>query len=197
MKKHFALWLITSGLLSSLSADSGATHPPVDVTTALKATSPHPALGNQAQVLGRIIGTWDVEYTDFAKDGTATHRTGEFIVGWIMDGQAIQDLWIVNPSGTRKEREVYTDLHWFNAKTRTWHATFVDPEHGSVAKFAGGPVGNDRYVLETSDLGSKQTRWSFNDIRADSFVWRDEASNDDGKTWKLQSEYKMKRRLAN
>lgn len=60
-----------------------------------------------------------------------------------------------------------------------------------------GPVGNDRYVLETSDLGSKQTRWSFNDIRADSFVWRDEASNDDGKTWKLQSEYKMKRRLAN
>jgi hypothetical protein len=197
MKKHFALWLITSGLLSSLSADSGATHPPLDVTTALKATSPHPALGDQAQVLGRIIGTWDVEYTDFAKDGTATHRTGEFIVGWIMDGQAIQDLWIVNPSGTRKEREVYTDLHWFNAKTRTWHATFVDPEHGSVAKFAGGPVGNDRYVLETSDLGSKQTRWSFNDIRADSFVWRDEASNDDGKTWKLQSEYKMKRRLAN
>jgi hypothetical protein len=197
MKKHFALWLITSGLLSSLSADGGATNPPLDVTTALKATKPHPALGDQAQVLGRIIGTWDVEYTDFAKDGTATHRTGEFIVGWIMDGQAIQDLWIVNPSGTRKEREVYTDLHWFNAKTRTWHATFVDPEHGSVAKFAGGPVGNDRYVLETSDLGSKQTRWSFNDIRADSFVWRDEASNDDGKTWKLQSEYKMKRRLAN
>lgn len=93
MKKHFALWLITSGLLSSLSADSGATNPPLDVTTALKATSPHPALGDQAQVLGRIIGTWDVEYTDFAKDGTATHRTGEFIVGWIMDGQAIQDLW--------------------------------------------------------------------------------------------------------
>ncbi len=197
MKKHFALWLITSGLLSSLSADSGATHPPLDVTTALKASSPHPALGTQAQVLGRIIGTWDVEYTDFAKDGTATHRTGEFIVGWIMDGQAIQDLWIVNPSGTRKEREVYTDLHWFNAKTRTWHATFVDPEHGSVAKFSGGPVGNDRYVLETSDLGSKQTRWSFNDIRADSFVWRDEASNDGGKTWKLQAEYQMRRRRAN
>ena len=197
MKKHFALWLITSGLLSSLSADGGAANPPLDVTTALKATSPHPALGDQAQVLGRIIGTWDVEYTDFAKDGTATHRTGEFIVGWIMDGQAIQDLWIVNPSGTRKEREVYTDLHWFNAKTRTWHATFVDPEHGSVAKFTGGPVGNDRYVLETSDLGSKQTRWSFNDIRPDSFVWRDESSNDDGKTWKLHSEYRMKRRGSN
>ena len=29
------------------------------------------------------------------------------------------------------------------------------------------------------------------------FVWRDEASNDDGKTWKLQAEYQMKRRHAN
>lgn len=196
MKRHVAQWLITAGLLSSLSADGGApaTVPSLDLTTALKATSPNPALADQAQVLGRIIGTWDVKYTDFAKDGTAVHRTGEFIVGWVMDGQAVQDLWIVNPSGTRKEREVYTDLHWYDAKTRTWHATFVDPEHGSMAKFTGGPVGSDRYVLETSDLGSKQTRWSFNDIRPDSFVWRDEASNDGGKTWKLQSEYQMKRR---
>lgn len=196
MKKHFALWLIACGLLSSLGASGGAseTEQPLDLTTALKATRPHPALGDQAQVLGRIVGTWDVEYVDFAKDGTATHRSGEFIVGWIMDGQAIQDLWIVNPSGTRKAREVYTDLHWFDTKTRTWRATFVDPEHGSIARFTGGPQGNDRYVLETSDLGSKQTRWSFNDIRSDSFVWRDEASNDEGKTWKLQAEYQMKRR---
>jgi hypothetical protein len=111
MKKYVALWLITSGLLSSLSADGGApaTDPPLDLTTALRATSPHPALGDQGRVLNRIVGTWDVEYTDFAKDGTVTRRTGEFIAGWIMDGQAVQDLWIVNPSGTRKEREVYTD----------------------------------------------------------------------------------------
>ena len=199
MKKHFALWLIASGLLSSLSAnaDVPATASPLDLTTALKATNPHPTLGDQAQVLGRLVGTWDVEYTTFAKDGTASHRTGEFIVEWVMDGRAIQDLWIVHPSGTRTEREVYTDLHWFDAKSRTWRSAFVDPEHGSVAKFTGGPVGNDRYVLETPDLGSKQTRWSFYDIRRDSFAVRAEASNDDGKTWKLQSEYQMKRRHAN
>jgi len=199
MKKQFALWLVTSGLLSSLSAFGGApaTDPPLDLTTALEAMSPNPALGDQAQVLGRIVGTWEVEYTDFAKDGTAIHRTGEFIVGWIMDGQAVQDLWIVNPSGKRKDREVYTTLHYFEPKSRTWRATFVDPEHGSIARFTGGPVGNDRFVLETRDLGSQTNRWSYNDIRSDSFVYRDEASSDDGKTWKLQSEYHMKRRPAN
>jgi hypothetical protein len=199
MNKHFALCLMAAGLLSSLSADGGApaTDPPLDLTAALKATSPNPALADQAQVLSRIVGAWDVQYTDFAKDGTATHRTGEFIVEWIMDGRAVQDLWIVDPSGTRKQREVYTDLHWYDAKAGTWRATFVDPEHGSIARFTGGPVGNDRYVLETSDLGSKRSRWSWNDIRADSFVWRDESSNDDGKTWKLQSEYQMTRRRTN
>jgi hypothetical protein len=199
MKKNFALWLIASALLSSFGAagDVPATDPPLGLTTALKATSPHPTLGDQAQVPGRLVGTWDVEYTTFAKDGTASQRTGEFIVEWVMDGRAIQDLWIVHPSGTRKEREVYTDLHWFDAKSRTWRSAFVDPEHGSVAKFTGGPVGNDRYVLETPDLGSKQTRWSFYDMRRDSFAVRGEASNDDGKTWKLESEYKMKRRRAN
>ena len=199
MKNQFALWLIASGLFSSLSAagDVPATAAPLDLTTALKATSPHPTLADQAQVLGRLVGSWDVEYTTFAKDGTASLRTGEFIVEWVMDGRAIQDLWIVHPSGERKEREVYTDLHWFDAKSRTWRSAFVDPEHGSVARFKGGPVGDDRYVLETPDFGSNQTRWSFYDIRRDTLAVRGEVSSDDGKTWKLESEYKMKRRRAN
>jgi hypothetical protein len=207
MKNHYAVWLVASGLLSSLGpcgrsaatetvGNAPATDPHLDLVAALEATSPNPSLGDQAQVLGRLVGTWDVEYTDFAKDGKAIHRTGGFIVGWVMDGRAIQDLWIVNPSGKRKDREVYTDLHYFDPKTRTWRATFVDPEHGSVARFTGGPVGNDRFVLETQDINSEQTRWSFNDIRPDSFVWRDEASSDGGKTWRLQAEYQMKRQGA-
>lgn len=191
MKNRYAIGLVAAGLLAIGSAS--ATDPHHGLVATLEATSPNPSLGDQAQVPARLVGTWDVEYTDFAKDGKATHRTGEFIVGWVMDGRALQDLWIVNPSG---KREVYTTLHYFDAKARTWHATFVDPEHGSIARFTGGPVGNDRFVIETPDLGNQTNRWSFNDIRPDSFVYRDEASSDGGKTWKLQSEYRMKRRGA-
>jgi hypothetical protein len=185
---------VASGLLSAGGAPGA--DPPLNLVAALEAPGPNPSLGDQAQVLDRMVGTWDVEYTDFAKDGKAIHRTGEFIVSWVMDGRAVQDLWIVDPSGKRKEREVYTTLHYFDAKSRTWHATFVDPEHGSIARFTGGPAGSDRFVIETADLGNQTNRWSFNDIRADSIVYRDEASNDGGKTWKLQSEYQMKRRGA-
>jgi hypothetical protein len=157
---------------------------------------PHPSLGDHATVFDRFVGTWDVEYTEFAKDSKVSHRTGEFIVGWVMDGRAMQDLWIVDPSGTCKDREVYVELRYYDPKSGTWPMTFVDPEHASVARFTGGPVGDDRIVLDTRDFGGEDTRWSFNNIRPESFDFRAEASGDGGKTWRRQSEYHMKRRVA-
>ena len=166
------------------------------MVTALQAMGPHSSLGDQAKVFGRFVGTWDVEYTDFSKDGKVTHRSGEFIVGWVMDGRVIQDLWIVYPSGTRKDREVYTELRYYDPKSGTWPMTFIDPEHASTARFTGGAVSDDRIVLDTQDFNDEDTRWSFNDIRPASFVFRDEESRDGGKTWRLQSEYHLKRRGA-
>ena len=204
MKKR-ARWLLASALVSSViysascsAAGAGAATPSVakprlDMATALAATAANPSLGDQAKVLSRLVGTWDVEYTDFMKDGTTLHRTGEFMVGWIMDGRALQDLWIVDPWGKHKDREVYTDVDYFDAKSRTWHAIFVDPQDGSVARFTASDLGSNRLVLESKEIDAGDTRWSFNDIHLNSFIWRDEGSSDGGKTWRLRSEYHMKR----
>lgn len=203
MKKH-ARRLLASLLLPSLScgicfaasagvAAAPAAKPGLDIATALGATGPNPSLGDQAKVLGRLVGTWNVQYTDFMKDGTTLHRTGKFVVGWIMDGRALQDLWIVDRWGKHKDREVYSDVLYFDGKSRTWHAIFVDPQIGSVATFTASKVESDRLMLESRDLDSGETRWSFNDIRSDSFIWRDQGSSDGGKTWKLRSEYHMER----
>jgi hypothetical protein len=207
--RWFAAGLLATGVLlwagfsirgaaaTGKAGNAPANDPRLDMVTALQAIGPHPSLGDQAKVFGRLVGTWDVEYTDFSKNGKVTHRSGELMVGWVMDGRAIQDLWIVNPSGTRKEREVYTDLRYFDPKSGTWPATFIDPKNVSVAKFTGGAVGDDRIVLQSQDINANMdTRWSFNDIRPDSIVFRDEASSDGGKTWRLQSDYHMKRRGA-
>jgi len=206
MREH-ARWLLASVLFLSVSCSNSfeanaevaiapAAESRLDIATALQATGPNPSLGGQAKVLSQLVGTWDVEYTDFMKDGTTLHRTGEFKVGWIMDGRALQDLWIVDPWGKHKDREVYTEVHYFDAKSRTWHATFVDPQNGSTARFTASEVANDHLVLESNELDSGLTRWSFNDIRPDSFTWRDVGSSDGGKTWKLRAEYHMKRHSA-
>ena len=191
--------LLASGLLSVSVGAAGATPAPdasLDMVSALKAMGPHPSLGDQAQVFGRLVGAWDVDYADISMDGTVKRHTGKLIVGWVMDGRAIQDLWIVDPHGSRQEREVYTDLRYFDAKTKTWSATFIDPEHVSVARFTAGAADGDRIVLNTTDIGGADTRWSFNDIGPSSFVFRDEVSSDGGKTWRLRGEDHMTRRGA-
>jgi hypothetical protein len=202
-----AVWLLASCILSwvSVSRDAAATgkaggapaaDPRLDMVTELQAMGPHSSLGDQAKAFGRFVGTWDVEYTDFSTDGNVTHRSGEFTVGWVLDGRVMQDIWIVYPSGTRKDREVYTELRYYDPKSGTWPMTFIDPEHASAAKFTGGAVGEDRIVFDTRDFDGADTHWSINDIRPDSFVWREEESLDGGKTWRLLAEHHMKRRGA-
>src|SRR6202050_4126299 len=99
----FAVWLLALGFLwwagfSNRSAaatgkagNAPAADPRLDMVTALQAMGSHPSLGDQAKVFGRLVGTWDVEYTDFSKNGKVTLRSAEFLVGWVMDGRAIQD----------------------------------------------------------------------------------------------------------
>ena len=204
--RRFAPWLLVSICsLASLGnatsktempAGSPATDPRLYMVNALAAAGPHPSLAEQAKTFDRLIGAWDVDYTDFSKDGKETHRSGEFIVGWVMDGRALQDFWIVYPSGERKDREVYSDLRHYDPKSQTWPSIFFDPEHALVARFTGRMAGDNRIVLDTRDFGGTDTRWSVNDIRPDSFVWREEESLDDGKTWRLLAEHHMKRRGA-
>jgi hypothetical protein len=165
--------------------------------TALEASAPHASLGEHATVMNRLVGTWDVAYTDFLKGGKVRHRTGQITFGWILDGRAVQDLWIVDPSGPGKDREVFTDVFYRDAKSGAWSSVFVDPQEASSATFATIQAADDRLVLESHDLEPAQLhRWSYNDVQADSFVYRDEASTDGGKTWTLKSEYHMSRRPA-
>ena len=41
--------------------NAGARDPRLDMVTSLQAMEPHPSLGDQAKVFGRLVGTWDVE----------------------------------------------------------------------------------------------------------------------------------------
>jgi hypothetical protein len=195
-----AAFLLWAGLgirdAAATARNAPATDPRLDMVTALQALGPHPSLGDQAKVFGRFVGTWDAEYTEFSRDGKASQSSGEVIVGWVMEGRAIQDLFIIYPSAAHKERFIGTTFRYFDPISGTWRVTFIDPENDSVARFTGGAEGDDRIVLHSQDTDGKEARWSFNDIRPDSFVFRDEASRDGGKTWRLREEDHMKRRRA-
>jgi hypothetical protein len=175
---------------------ASATDPRLDMVAALQAMSPHPSLGDQAKVFGRFVGTWDGEYTEYSKEGEETRSSGEWIFGWVMDGRAVQDLFIIHPSAAHNDAYMGTTLRYFDPKSGTWSVIFIDPENDAVETLTGGAVGDDRIVLLSPNADGKQRRWSFLEIRPDSWVFRDEVSLDGGKTWRLREEDQMKRRGA-
>jgi hypothetical protein len=162
------MWLLASVVLlwASLSIRSVAatgkagnastTDTRLDMVTALQAMGPHSSLGDQAKVFGRFVGTWDGEYTEFSKNGKTTRSSGEWIFEWVMDGRAIQDLFIIHPSEARKERFIGTTLRYFDPKSGTWSVTFIDPENVAVETLTGGAVGDERIVLHSQNTDGKE-----------------------------------------
>jgi hypothetical protein len=162
----------------------------------LSASGPHASLGDEARVFDRLVGTWDCDYGFYAEDGSITHTPGELKFGWIIDGRALQDIWITYPRKGSKERGIGTSIRFFDSKSKMWRVVFVSPAYGALVIVQGGAEGN-RIVLRGVDDEGSALRWSFNDIQADSFIWRGEKSRDGGKTWRLEEEHRMTRRTSN
>jgi len=152
----------------------------------LLADGPHASLGEQALVFDRFVGPWHCHYAHLGEDGVVTEEyDGRVTFGWIIKGWAMQDVWSGGGS-------VGTSIRWFDPKADQWTVMWFAPEANVVATVSGGAVG-DRIVLHGEDEDGSVRRWSFNDIRPDSFVWRGERSSDQGTTWRLEAEYHMTR----
>ena len=153
----------------------------------------NPSMGEEAKTFDRLVGTWDADYTFYRPDGTVFHKKGELLFGWVMDGHAIQDLWIGYPAENQKERTIGTTIRFFDTALKQWRVVFVNPQFNYVVTAQGGREG-DRIVLHGRDTDGLPIRWTFSEMKADSFHWQGEKSHDGGKTWKLEEDHHMKRR---
>lgn len=192
---------VAAGTTLSLAVEYAGAHegagrpsdPRQEMIAVLAASKPHPSLGDKAQVWDRFVGTWDCDFGFFLEDGSTRRAAGELEFGWVLDGRALQDIWISYPSDGSQERKIGTSLRFYDDKAKAWRVVFVSPTYGAFLAVQGGVEG-DRIVLRGTDDEGATLRWSFNDIQADSFVWRGEKSRDGGKTWRLEEEHRMRRR---
>lgn len=190
--RSLALWVLcmVATLTGSASADSHR-----DMISALGAAGPHKSLGDGARAFDQLVGTWDCDYAFYADDGKVTRAKGELLFGWIIDGHALQDIWITYPQKEGEEREIGTSVRFFDPKSGLWRVMFALPSLNILTVVEGKAEG-DRIILEGKTPDGTIRRWSFNDITASSFVWRNQKSIDGGKTWKLREEHHMTRRVT-
>ena len=160
---------------------------------ALGSSDPNPILGDEATTFDRFVGTWDADFSFPRKDGTVLHKKGELRFGWVMDGTAIQDLWIGYPAESGKQRSVGTTFRFFDRQIRQWRIVFINPRFNYVVTAQGRREGAD-IVFHGTDTDGLPLRWTFSEITAQSFHWQGEKSYDRGKTWKVEEDHHMKRR---
>jgi hypothetical protein len=176
----------------------GAANPFLD---ALHANGPSDDRADSMGLYGWLIGTWDLEVTRYLEDGSIRRRPGEWHFGWVLEGRAVQDVWIVPPRGQRQGEaaanvNVYgTTLRVYDPKIDAWRIQWIDPVTQTYLAMLGRKDGNDIVQLGTNADGSL-ARWSFRDITKDSFLWRGEVSANGGASWRRTIEFRARRRPA-
>ena len=71
---------------------------------ALVADGPDPEHAEALMLFGQFVGESELDWTGYDEDGneTLTER-GEWIFGWVLEGRAVQDVWII-PGRERRGR---------------------------------------------------------------------------------------------
>jgi hypothetical protein len=168
---------------------------------ALKAEGPAADHGSNMALYGWLVGSWALDVTGYLADGTARRRPGEWHFDWVLEGRAIQDVWIVPPRGQRHRDAAQsgnfygTTLRVYDAKLDAWHVQWTDPVSQTYFSMIGRKQGDD--IVQLGDgPGGSQIRWSFSAITPDSFHWRGELSLDAGKTWRTNIEFAARRMPA-
>ena len=170
-----------------------------DFVAALVAKSPSAELGDAADMYAWLIGGWDVRTVDYQPDGKQRESTGEWHFNWILEGRAVQDVWISPPRAQRNSalsktgNRYGTSLRVYDSKIGAWRVTWLNPVSGAHDELIGQQKGND-IVQEGRDSDGNQMRWVFTDRKSDAFRWYGERSYDGGKTWQLEAEFFGKRR---
>jgi hypothetical protein len=149
---------------------------------ALHAAGPAADRADKMKLYGWLIGNWTMEGVVHFDDGREHRDKGEIHFGWVLEGRAIQDVWIFNGIFYG------TTLRIYDPAIDAWHILWSDPLRQFHTRQIGRADGRDIVQIGKNDAG-EAVRWRFTAITPDSFHWIGERSRDDGKSFTLQAEY--------
>jgi hypothetical protein len=166
---------------------------------------PHPSLGKHAETYERIVGSWTGEVHNHMVDSSGREDPApvasiEVHFGWVLDGRAVQDVWI-SPSRRDRAAGVRAALEWYGSTLRvfdpnseSWRTTWTDPSSGLRIDLEGRRQGDD--IVQIGTRGGRPIRWTFSQIRPESLLWQGHILDPDGATWRLEVEVRLRRHRA-
>lgn len=165
---------------------------------ALHAGGPAPDWADQMMLYGQFIGSWEGRVVLHRPDGNRREADCEVHFDWVLEGRAVQDVWIAptrrasREAGQAPHGAMYgTTLRVYDPQSDLWHITWIDPGLQDIRRMIGRKVGQD-IVQEYTDDEGVLCQWCFTEITADYFhwLWRE---TQDGETWDVKTEFFLER----
>jgi len=167
----------------------------------LGAVGPAPEHEAQLMLYGQFVGAWEGTVVVYRRDGTRREESCEVHFGWVLEGRAIQDVWIGPARADRTDpdrdasRDMYgTTIRVYDPEHDLWQITWIEPGSQTIGRMTGRRQGDD-IVQEYRDDEAILWQWRFTEITPESFRWIARESPDDGTSWQVRNEFFL-RRLA-
>jgi hypothetical protein len=159
----------------------------------LAADGPYGELKEKLSLFGQFVGDWEiVEDRYLQEEGTWVKSRGELHVNWILEGRALQDTFMTFDTKTHKMIPDGTTLRFYDSRIDAWQVVWFSPMQGAIKTLIGRKAG-DEIVLERRTDEGRLVKWIFSEITALSFRWHSEESRDEGRTWMLREEMRIRR----
>jgi hypothetical protein len=124
---------------------------------------------------GWLIGSWELDVRHYAGLDVAERGIeGEVHFAWVLDGRAVQDVWIMPKRSQRtanlgKEMNMYgSTLRVWDSTIGAWRITWSNPAGDHYEQQIGRRIGQDVVQIGCRPNGTP-TRWRFTDITAAAF----------------------------
>ena len=166
--------------------------------TALSHAGRAPEITDADDLYGWLVGSWELEIHNYWGDVSERDLQAEAHFGWVLEGRAVQDVWIIPRPSERAKLpnpglfSYGTTLRVWDPKIRAWQVTWINPVTGTHVHLLGRRSGKDIVQVGTNPEGTP-IRWSFVEITPNSFRWTGETLAADGETWLLQGDFRAKR----
>ena len=161
-----------------------------DFSKALISEMPNDKLQEKLNLFGQFVGNWEFEGI-YGKDTPDEWRVpGEWLFSWILDGTAIQDIFICPSRAERRinphpDGEYGTTVRSYNPSKDTWDICYSG--YGFFHILEAKQFG-DQIIVTNKDKSDGLNEWVFFDITPISFHWQNRTSYDNGATWNVNFE---------
>ena len=156
-------------------------------------------LANADDIFGFLIGTWELEAVLYGANGRTERRRGEIHASWVLEGRAIQDLFIfprraerVSGAPARGDRYA-TTIRTFDRALKAWRVNFINPAAEETSGQLIARRNGEGIEMEGKLSDGTPIRWRYDSITAGSFHYSAEKMGSDGKSWQLYLELFGKR----